>query len=98
MREKQIERKLVEAVKSAGGICPKLVSPGMDGMPDRMVLLGGCRIGFVEDYGYIVQVPQKYSGCGRPPQPKYVVNPLAENMICPSVTPMSPEACKKSGA
>ena len=48
MREKQIERKLVQAVKSAGSICPKLVSPGMDGMPDRMVLLGGCRIGFVE--------------------------------------------------
>ena len=53
---------------------------------------------FLEDYGYIVQVPQKYSGCGRPPQPKYVVNPLAKNMICPSVTPMSQEACKKSEA
>ena len=48
MREKQIESKLVKAVKAAGGICPKLVSPGMDGMPDRMVLLPGCRIGFVE--------------------------------------------------
>jgi hypothetical protein len=48
MREKQIERKLVETVKAAGGICPKLVSPGTDGMPDRMVLLPGCRIGFVE--------------------------------------------------
>ncbi len=48
MREKQIERKLVEAVKAAGGICPKLVSPGMDGMPDRMVLLPPGRIGFVE--------------------------------------------------
>lgn len=48
MREKQVEQKLVKAVKAAGGICPKLVSPGMDGMPDRMVLLPGCRIGFVE--------------------------------------------------
>ena len=48
MREKQIERKLVEAVKAAGGICPKLVSPGMDGMPDRMVLLPPGRFGFVE--------------------------------------------------
>lgn len=48
MREKQIERKLVQAVKAAGGICPKFISPGMDGMPDRMVLLPGCRIGFVE--------------------------------------------------
>ena len=48
MREKQVEQKLVKAVKASGGICPKLVSPGMDGMPDRMVLLPGCRIGFVE--------------------------------------------------
>lgn len=49
---------------------------------------------FLEDYGYIVQVPQKYSGCGRPPQPKYAVNPLARKMICPSVTPMSQDAVK----
>ena len=48
MREKQIEQKLVRAVKSRDGICPKLVSPGMDGMPDRLVLLPGARIGFVE--------------------------------------------------
>ena len=48
MREKQVEQKLVKAVKSHDGICPKLVSPGMDGMPDRMVLLPGCRISFVE--------------------------------------------------
>ena len=37
MREKEIEKKLIQAVKQAGGICPKLVSPGFDGMPDRMV-------------------------------------------------------------
>lgn len=48
MREKSIEKQLVRAVKAAGGICPKLVSPGINGMPDRMVLLPGCRIGFVE--------------------------------------------------
>ena len=48
MREKQIESKLVNAVRDAGGMCPKLVSPGTDGMPDRMVLLPGCRIAFVE--------------------------------------------------
>ena len=39
MKEKQIEQKLVRAVMAMGGLCPKLVSPGMDGMPDRMVLL-----------------------------------------------------------
>ena len=29
-------------------MCPKLISPGTDGMPDRMVLLPEARIGFVE--------------------------------------------------
>lgn len=48
MRERQIEQKLVKAVKAAGGITPKLTSPGFDGMPDRMVLMPGGRIGFVE--------------------------------------------------
>ena len=47
MREKTIEKKLVQAVKNEGGMCPKLVSPGTDGMPDRMVLLPEARIGFV---------------------------------------------------
>ena len=31
MREKEIEKKLTQMVKQAGGICPKLVSPGFDG-------------------------------------------------------------------
>ena len=48
MREREIERKLVAAVKSRGGICPKFVSPGFDGMPDRVVLLPHGKIGFVE--------------------------------------------------
>ena len=48
MRERDIERKLVNAVKAAGGICPKWVSPGFDGMPDRIILIPGARIGFVE--------------------------------------------------
>lgn len=54
MREKQIEQKLVRAVKNMGGIAPKLVSPGFDGMPDRIVLLPGGHIGFVE-----VKAPNK---------------------------------------
>ena len=48
MREKDIEQQLVKAVKSMGGIAPKLVSPGFDGMPDRLVLLPGGRLAFVE--------------------------------------------------
>lgn len=48
MREKSIEEKLVGEVKRLGGMCPKFVSPGIDGMPDRIVLLKGGVIGFVE--------------------------------------------------
>ena len=48
MREKTIEAKLVRTVKAKGGICPKLVCPGMAGMPDRLVLLPDGKMGFVE--------------------------------------------------
>lgn len=48
MREKAIEQKLVTRVKHMGGIAPKFVSPGFDGMPDRIVLLPFRKIGFVE--------------------------------------------------
>lgn len=48
MREKTIEQKLVTAVKKHGGICPKFVSPGFDGMPDRILLLPHGRFAFVE--------------------------------------------------
>ena len=47
MREKQVEQKLVAEVRKRGGICPKFVSPGFDGMPDRIVLLPGRHFGFV---------------------------------------------------
>lgn len=48
MREKTIEKKLIKAVKNAGGIAPKLISPGFDGMPDRIVLLPKGHMAFVE--------------------------------------------------
>jgi len=48
MREKTIERKLVQAVKVMGGIAPKFTSPGFDGMPDRLILLPRGKIAFVE--------------------------------------------------
>lgn len=54
MREKEIERKLVTEVKRMDGICPKFVSPGFDGMPDRIVLLPNCKFAFVE-----VKAPSK---------------------------------------
>ena len=48
MREKAIEAQLARAVKKVGGMCPKFVSPGTDGMPDRLILLPGAKIAFVE--------------------------------------------------
>ena len=46
--EAKIEEKLVKAVKKAGGLCLKLVSPGFVGVPDRIVLVALGKIGFVE--------------------------------------------------
>ena len=48
MREKLIERNLVQAVRRMGGIAPKFTSPGWAGAPDRLVLLSGGRLVFVE--------------------------------------------------
>lgn len=48
MREKVIEHALVMATRGKGGIAPKFISPGFAGMPDRLVLLPGGRMGFVE--------------------------------------------------
>ena len=48
MREKQIEQKLVRAAHKMGGICPKIISPGLDGVPDRLILLPGGHLAFAE--------------------------------------------------
>ena len=46
--KKMIEQKLVTEVKKAGGICPKWVAPGFDGVPDRIAMFPGGKIAFVE--------------------------------------------------
>ena len=48
MREKQIEQRLVREVKRLDGLCPKWVSTGLAGVPDRIILLPGGRIAFAE--------------------------------------------------
>ena len=48
MKEKSLERILVRTVKQSGGIALKFVSPGMAGVPDRLVLFPGEKIAFVE--------------------------------------------------
>lgn len=46
--EKVIERLLVRKIKDNGGMCIKLISDYINGLPDRMCLLPGGRIVFVE--------------------------------------------------
>ena len=48
MLEKEIEKKFREKVKAAGGRAYKFTSPGNSGVPDRLVVLPGGRIGFIE--------------------------------------------------
>ena len=48
MREREIEQKLIDAVKAQGGVCWKFVSTGMAGVPDRIILMPMGRIAFVE--------------------------------------------------
>lgn len=48
MLENMIERQFAMAVKKMGGMAVKFVSPGLDGVPDRIVLLPDKRIAFVE--------------------------------------------------
>ena len=48
MREKIIEQKLVQAVRHTGGLALKLVSPGLNGVPDRLLLFHGGKLVFAE--------------------------------------------------
>lgn len=48
MLEQQIEQKLRIAVKAKGGLALKFVSPGTAGVPDRIVMIPGGRLYFVE--------------------------------------------------
>ena len=48
MNEKDIEQYLRDEVRTKGGRAYKFVSPGNAGAPDRLVLLPGGRVAFVE--------------------------------------------------
>nr|DAL08086.1 MAG TPA: Nuclease [Bacteriophage sp.] len=48
MRESVVERKFTTEVKKRGGLAVKFVSPGFDGVPDRLVLFPRGRVAFVE--------------------------------------------------
>ena len=48
MTEKYIEQTLVKSVVRRGGLAPKFISPGLSGVPDRLVLLPNSKMAFVE--------------------------------------------------
>lgn len=48
VRESIIEKHLVDEVKKIGGIAYNFVSPGRRSVPDRIVMLPGGRLVFVE--------------------------------------------------
>ncbi|MCG3463471.1 VRR-NUC domain-containing protein [Xenorhabdus bovienii] len=48
IRESVIENHLVKEIKKAGGIAYKFVSPGRRSVPDRICVLPGGRVVFVE--------------------------------------------------
>lgn len=48
MLERDIERYLREQVEAKGGRCLKWVSPACRGVPDRIMLLPGGKLAFVE--------------------------------------------------
>ncbi len=48
MLEREVEKRLLKPVRELGGLCLKFVTPGYTGVPDRIILLPGGRILFVE--------------------------------------------------
>ena len=48
MKEKDVEKYLREQVRAAGGRAYKFVSPGNDGVPDRVVCMPDGKVFFVE--------------------------------------------------
>jgi hypothetical protein len=46
--EKLLEKKLVKAVQEVGGLAVKLIAASFTGLPDRLVLLQGGKVCFVE--------------------------------------------------
>ena len=48
MTEKHIEQKLIAVVKALGGMAIKINSLSMSGLPDRLVLLPGGEVIFIE--------------------------------------------------
>lgn len=48
MLERDIEKKLAALVRALGGLCYKFVSPGNDGVPDRILITPEGEVWFAE--------------------------------------------------
>lgn len=48
MREQVVENKIKKKIESRGGLCLKWVSPGFTGVPDRIAIMPGGKIIFIE--------------------------------------------------
>ena len=48
MKEYAVEKYLILVARAHGGMCIKFTSPGTSGVPDRIVILPGGKIGFAE--------------------------------------------------
>ena len=48
MEEQKLEQTFKQAVLNQGGLALKLITPGYAGIPDRLAILPGGRVAFVE--------------------------------------------------
>lgn len=48
MLERDIEKRLIKPIRALGGLCLKFEVPGYTGLPDRLILLPGANVVFVE--------------------------------------------------
>lgn len=62
MREREIETYFRQKVKQIGGMALKFVSPGFTGVPDRLIVLPGGKMFFVEFKapGQVLRPRQEY--------------------------------------
>lgn len=74
MLEQGLEQKIVAKIKEKNGLCIKWVSPGFTGVPDRIAILPGGRVIFIE-------VKRPGLKDGRSPRQKRVAQQL-EDLGC----------------
>lgn len=74
MRENAVEANICRQVKALGGVAWKWISPGRQGVPDRICILPGGRIIFVE-------LKRPGRGDGRSPAQKKVFG-ILERLGC----------------